>query len=195
MTYRTKAMAKIPYAGGDCDVETEGALASPDVTVFRCVNCSRPGRVPPSGLERCSLRPRVERPIPMHEVVLPCTGRLQPEHLLKAFEAGARAVCVIACAGDNCHYLEGSRRAERRVEYVRQLLDELGLGSERLMLFHLPGSAHEDMTLGWAPRDGSPARQLNEEELGLRLAAVYEKVIAKVDALGPNPLIQRNASV
>lgn len=187
-------MGEMPSATGDSDTEREGAVASPNVTVFRCVNCSRPGTVSPSGVERCPLQPRVEWPIPTHEVVLPCTGRLQPEHLLKAFEAGARAVCVIACAGDNCHYLEGSRRAERRVEYVRELLDEVGLGGERLMVFHLPGSAHEDMTLGCAPRDGSPGAQLSQEELGSRLAAIYEKVVAKLDALGPNPLGEGKAS-
>jgi F420-non-reducing hydrogenase iron-sulfur subunit len=169
-------------------MDTEGEVVSPDVIVFRCANCSRPGMVPEVAVERCPVEPRVEWPMPVREVVVPCTGRLQPEHLLKAFEAGARAVCVIACAGDNCHCLEGSRRAERRVDYVRELLDELGLGSERLMLFHLPGSAHEDMTLGWAPRDGSPGKQLSEEELASRLAAVCEKVMAKVNALEPNPL-------
>jgi hypothetical protein len=131
----------------------------------------------------------------MHEVVLPCTGKLQPEHLLKAFETGARAVCVIACAADNCHYLEGSRRAERRVEYVRELLDEIGLDSERLMLFHLPGSAHEDMTSGCTLAEGSTGTQLSQEELDSRLAAICEEVMAKLDALEPNPLSQGKATV
>lgn len=181
-------------AGGS-DTHTQEALASPDLTVFRCANCSRPGTVPRLTVERRPLQARLEWPISMHEVVLPCTGRLQPEHVLKALEGGARAVCVVACAGDNCHYLEGSHRAERRVEYVRELLDEVGLGSERLMLFHLPGSAHEDMTLGYAPREGSPGTQLSQEELGSRLAAICEKVMAKLDALEPNPLAQGEATV
>ena len=108
----------------------------------------------------------------MHEIVVPCTGKLQPEHLLKAFEAGADAVCVIACARDNCHYLEGSRRAERRVEYVRKLLDEIGLGADRLLVFHLAAS----------------------EELGSRLTAICEMVMAGLGALQPNPLRQDKAT-
>ena len=118
------------------------------VTLFICANSARPGIAPTSGrLQRPTPLP-VEWPFPAHEVVVPCTGKLQPEHLLKAFEAGADLVCIIACAEENCHYLEGSRRAKRRVEYVRSLLDELGIGGERLMIFHLPGSAREDMAAG-----------------------------------------------
>ena len=79
-----------------------------------------------------------------------CTGRLQPEHVLKAFESGARLVCVIACDEGNCHHLEGSRRCARRVEYLRGILDEVGLGRERLLLCHLPGTAAEDMALAAA---------------------------------------------
>jgi hypothetical protein len=120
----------------------------------------------------------------VHEVVLPCTGRLQPEHLLKAFEAGADAVCVITCARDNCHYLEGSQRAARRVEYVRELLDEIGLGGERLLVFHLAASGQED---------GPPGTQPNREESGSRLAGICQTVVAGLGALQPNPLRQDGA--
>jgi coenzyme F420-reducing hydrogenase delta subunit len=137
----------------------------------------------------------LQRPIVVHEVTLPCTGKLQPEHLLKAFEAGADAVCVIDCAGDNCQYLEGSRRAERRAEYVGNLLDEIGLGSQRLMVFHLGDSAQDHPTPGGAPPDLSPPTQLNQEELASRLAAIYETVAARLGALPPNPLRQDGSTV
>ena len=77
------------------DVQEAEPLASANVTVFRCVNCSRPGVAPPSAIGPRLSQPGLERPIAVHEVALPCTGKLQPEHLLKAFEAGADAVCVI----------------------------------------------------------------------------------------------------
>jgi nicotinamide mononucleotide adenylyltransferase len=131
----------------------------------------------------------------VHEIALPCSGKLQPEHLLKAFEAGADAVCIIACAGDNCHYLEGSRRAERRVEYVRQLLDEIGLDGERLMVFRLAASAQEDGTLGHVPKDPSPNTQLNREEPGSRVAEIRDMVMARLGALQPNPLGRGKAIV
>jgi len=110
-----------------------------------------------------------------------CTGKLQPEHLLKPFEAGSDAVCVIACEENNCHHLEGSRRVQRRVEYVAGLLDEVSLGGQRMMLFHLPGSAREDMFAD----DNTPAPP---EELGQQLRAVREKILARVESLTPNPL-------
>ena len=160
--------------------------ASLNVTVFRCVNSSRPG---------AEARRLPQWPVPVHEVALPCTGRLQPEHLLKAFEAGADAVCVITCAGDNCHYLEGSRRAERRVEYVRELLDEIGLGGERLLFFRLAASPEANTTLGRGPKGSSPDTQLNQEELGSRLAEVCERVMVGLGAVQPSPLRQDRASV
>jgi coenzyme F420-reducing hydrogenase delta subunit len=173
-----------------------GAVVLPSlrVTVFRCVNCSGPGAVRPSGNGDGHARAEVGWPIGVHEVALPCAGRLQPEHLLKAFEAGADAVCVITCAEDSCHYLEGSRRVERRIEYVRRLLDEIGLGGERLMVFHLTPSAQEQATLGHVPNGPWRGTQPNGEEDGSRLAEIGEMVVAGVGALQPNPLRQNGAT-
>ena len=173
---------------GDSDTATERALTSPSVAVFRCGNCSRPGALPPATTRARLSQPPIEWPVPVHEVAVPCTGKLQPEHLLKAFEVGVDVVCVIACDEDNCHYLEGSRRASRRVDYVRGLLDELGLGGERLLVFHLPGSAHEDMALASRPGEGPAAAQMDQEELSSRLAAISREVTAHLEALGPSPL-------
>ena len=108
------------------------STATAAVTVFLCANCA--GRTRPE-------IPDFGWPWPVKQVLLPCTGRLQPEHVLKAFEAGAELVCAVACEEDNCHYLEGSKRCARRVDYLRSILREIGLGGERLMLFHLPGTA------------------------------------------------------
>ncbi len=166
-----------------------GEPAHPHFAVFRCVNGSRSGTASAPGNGQRLSPPEPEWPLPVHEIALPCTGRLQPEHLLKAFEAGADAVCIIACAGDNCHYLEGSRRAERRVEYVRQLLDEIGLGGERLMVFPLADSAPADGTLGGVQEGSSRRAQLNGDEAGSR-AALCDMLIARLDALQPNPLGQ-----
>ena len=173
-------------AGHVAGAHGPGVLPSPRVTVFRCVNGSSPGTARESA-------PESEWPMAVHEIAFPCVGRLQPEHLLKAFEAGADAVCVITCAGENCRYLEGSRRAERRVQYVRDLLDEIGLGAERLLVFHLAASPQGDATLGHGPNGGSPSAQLNQEEAGVRLAEVREMVVAGLGALPPSPLRQGEA--
>jgi coenzyme F420-reducing hydrogenase delta subunit len=163
-----------------------GAAGSPlpAVTVFVCANCSRPGEAPSSaGRPRPNL-PDFAWPMPVREVLVPCTGRLQPEHVLKAFDSGTSLVCAIACQEDNCHYLEGSQRCARRVDFIRAILDAIGLGAERLMLFHLPGTAAEDMAL--AAGRHSPAR--SSEDLDARLAAIRERVMQALQALPRNPL-------
>ena len=117
------------------------------ITVFVCANCARPGKAPSSSGRVRPVVPDFNWPSPFKQVVVPCTGRLQPEHVLKAFESGASVVSVVACQDDNCHYVEGSRRCTRRIDYIRSLLNEIGLGEERLLLFHLPGSASEDLAM------------------------------------------------
>ena len=122
--------------------------------------------------------------MPVEQVLLPCTGRLQPEHVLKAFEAGADLVCAIGCREDNCHHLEGSRRCARRVDHVRSVLDEVGLGRQRLLFFTLPGSAAEDLALG----AGRPAPASGPGALAELVAAVRDQVVAEVEHLPPSPL-------
>jgi hypothetical protein len=104
--------------------------------------------------------------------------------VLKAFEAGAHLVCAIGCREDNCHHLEGSRRCARRVDHVRSILDEVGLGRERLLFFMLPGSAAEDLALG----AGMPAPPGGPVPLADLISAVGEEVTAQVERLSPTPL-------
>lgn len=156
----------------------------PAVTVFVCANCARPGVAPTSaGRPRPSV-PDFAWPWPVREVVVPCTGRLQPEHVLKAFDSGASLVCAVACQDDNCHYLEGSQRCARRVDYLRSILEEIGLGAGRLMLFHLPGTASEDMALAMGRH--SPAS--SSEDMDARLAAIRDRVLQALRDLPSNPL-------
>ena len=184
---------------GSSPVLEPAGPAAAQVTVFLCANSARGGVVPPAGVRLRPSLPPVQWPFSAKEIVLPCAGKIQPEHILKAFEAGADLVCVIACDGDNCHYLEGSHRAENRVEYVRLLLDELGLGRERLLLFHLPGSAREDMALGCAgvgqssglPPCNPGGLQDNTEDLARRLKSIAEEIAGKLKELGVTPLKEK----
>ena len=161
------------------------ANTSPSViVVFVCENGSRTGRMPTSGKR---FRPETSDfgwPFPVQEVVVPCAGRLQPEHLLKAFEGGADAVAVVCCEEGNCHHHEGNKRCRRRIEVVSSLLAEIGLGKDRLMLFHLPGSAVQDMALG----AGAAAPASVDATLGQKVAAVRDRFVAGVAALAPTPL-------
>lgn len=113
---------------------------------------------------------------------------------MKAFEAGADVVCVLACPEDGCHYLEGSQRLRRRAEYVRTLLDELGLGGERLMVFDLPVCTSHRVPRGTHRTDGSPDPQTGQDEYSSRLAAITDQVTAKLEAMQPNPLREATAT-
>ncbi len=153
-------------------------------TVFVCANCARPGQVPTSAGRPPPDVPDFQWPMSVQQILLPCTGRLQPEHVLKAFESGADVVCALGCQEDNCHYLEGSKRCARRVDHIRSILQEIGLGGERLLFFTLPGTAAEDMALG----AGEPAPAPNSPPVAALIAAIRDRVVAAIEVLPPSAL-------
>jgi F420-non-reducing hydrogenase iron-sulfur subunit len=63
---------------------------------------------------------------------IPCSGRLDPIHLLKALEEFADAAYVIGCPEGECRYFEGNARARKRVERTRDAIAQIGLERERL---------------------------------------------------------------
>jgi F420-non-reducing hydrogenase iron-sulfur subunit len=63
---------------------------------------------------------------------IPCSGRLEPVHLLRALEEFADAAFVITCPEGACRYFEGNHRAEKRVRRVRSIITEIGLEPERV---------------------------------------------------------------
>lgn len=74
---------------------------------------------------------------------LPCAGKLDVQYLVRAFEGLAAGVCVVACSEGACQHIEGSDRAEARVETVRRLLAEVGLEPGRVELCRVsPNDAH-----------------------------------------------------
>lgn len=73
-------------------------------------------------------------------VQVPCTGRVDGIHLLKAFEDGADAVFVLGCLEKNCYYDTGSIEGRKRVDYVKQMLIEVGIEKERLEMFNAASS-------------------------------------------------------
>jgi len=65
---------------------------------------------------------------------LPCSGRIDALHLLRALEAGADKVYVVTCPEGACHYREGNIRAKKRIAYAQSLIEEIGLERNRLEL-------------------------------------------------------------
>ena len=106
--------------------EIEGV--KPAITVFHCIKAL-------DGVESLALNNR--RDINLKSVKLPCSSMVKDIYLLRAFEAGADAVVVLTCPEGQCQYVDGNIRARKRVERLQKLLDEIGLGGEKLSLFNI----------------------------------------------------------
>jgi len=75
-------------------------------------------------------------------VKMACSSMTKDVHLLRAFEAGADAVLVLVCSPVGCRYAEGSIRAKKRVDYVKTILDEIGMDGRRLNIFNTMAKDH-----------------------------------------------------
>jgi F420-non-reducing hydrogenase iron-sulfur subunit len=63
-----------------------------------------------------------------------CSGRVEPDFVLKAFHEGADGVMICGCHPGDCHYLEGNTKAERRAALLATLLGQFGIEPERFKL-------------------------------------------------------------
>ncbi len=107
---------------------------------------------------------RLEYPTNIRIVRLLCSGRVDIIHLLRAFENGADGVYVAGCLEGDCHFLEGNIRAKKRVQFAKKLLDEIGIGSDRLEMFNMSAAQ------------------------GPTFAQVAKEMTERIRKLGPNPL-------
>lgn len=75
---------------------------------------------------------RLGYPSTVRIVRVPCSGRISPLFILKAFEQGADGVLVGGCHPGDCHFVSGNYYARRRWFVFRSLLDYLGIDSRRI---------------------------------------------------------------
>ena len=83
---------------------------------------------------------RQQYPSNLRIVRLPCTGKVDVNMILKAFLEGADGVMVAGCEIGSCHFIEGNKRAVKRVAYAKWLVQEAGINPERLEFFHIAAS-------------------------------------------------------
>ena len=132
----------------------------PELTLFTCNYCAYM-----AGDTAGSLR--VQYPANVKLVRLPCTGKIDVRYILSAFEHGADGVYIVACPIVTCHHVRGNERARSRVSLAKKVLDQIGLGSERLDIFFV--------SAGQGTMYAMKAREMTE----------------RVRKLGPNPLRER----
>jgi coenzyme F420-reducing hydrogenase delta subunit len=98
-----------------------------NITVFFCQQLDANQDINRRSLEK-ELGPRI-RFFP-----LPCSGRIEPLHLLSALESGADMVYLVTCPEGVCRYQEGNVHARKRLMYAQKLIEEIGLERERIEL-------------------------------------------------------------
>ena len=80
---------------------------------------------------------RLQYPPNVRIIRTPCTGRLEADYFMRAFEKGADGVLVAGCLEGGCHFIDGNLYARRRVNAVKKILKEIGLEPERLHMVNL----------------------------------------------------------
>jgi F420-non-reducing hydrogenase iron-sulfur subunit len=108
--------------------------AEPTVVAFCCHYCAY-AAADLAGSSRLQYPPNVRI------IRTPCTGRLEVDYFMKAFENGADGVLVAGCEEGSCHFKEGNLLAKRRVNYIRDLLSEAGLEAERLRMVNVSAAS------------------------------------------------------
>ena len=107
---------------------------------------------------------RLSYPSNVKIINVPCTGRVDILHLLKAIEDGADGVYVAGCLEGDCHYLTGNLKAKKRVAYVKKVLEDIGMEPERVEMYNLSAAQ------------------------GTRFAEIAREFTERILDLGPSPV-------
>jgi F420-non-reducing hydrogenase iron-sulfur subunit len=102
---------------------------------------------------------------------VPCSGKVGAIHIMRALQKGADGVYVAGCLEGDCHFKDGNVKAAKRVRYVKNLLDEIGIGGERVEMITVSAG------------------------MGERFAQTAIDFTEKIRKLGPNPVKTRLSNV
>jgi F420-non-reducing hydrogenase iron-sulfur subunit len=114
---------------------------------------------------------RLEYPANIKIIKVPCTGCMDVLTVLKAFENGVDGVFFFGCLEGSCHFVEGNFRAKKRLAYVKELLNECGIGGDRVAMFNTSAA------------------------MGVQFAQYANEVAERIRSLGPNPAVNARPSL
>lgn len=83
----------------------------------------------------------LHHPDSLRIIRIPCAGRVDVVHILRAFEKGASAVLVLGCEDGACHHITGNTRAKERVRHCEVLLKEIGIDGRPALMFGISPNA------------------------------------------------------
>ena len=107
---------------------------------------------------------RLSYPSNIKIIRVPCTGKVDILHILRAFEKGVDGVYAVGCMEGDCHFDSGNFRARKRVEQAQKILETIGVGGERVRMYNLSSSE------------------------GPRFAEIAVEMDERIRNLGPNPI-------
>ena len=107
---------------------------------------------------------RAQYPDSIRVILVPCTGRVDSDLVMRTFGRGADGVMIIGWYPHECDYETGNYFAYRQVEYLKEVLQSMGIDERRLMFGYCTAA---------------------EGQKFQREATEFDKVIRE---LGPNPV-------
>ena len=126
----------------------------PKIVAFLCRWCSYAG-ADLAGVSRLSYPPTTR------VILVPCSSRISPYHIIKALMEGADGVLVSGCHPGDCHYLTGNLLARRKFILLKRLLSYMGVAEQRVRFAWVSASEGEEF------------------------AALIKEITEKVKAVGP----------
>ena len=127
----------------------------PKIIAFCCNWCSY------SGADLAGTN-RLSYPAEVKIIRVPCSCRVNPLFILRAFQRGADGVILCGCHPGDCHYSTGNYHTRRRMTLLFSMLDYLGVENARTRV------------------EGVSAAE------GQRFVDVMNSFVAEVTALGEN---------
>ncbi|NPE08898.1 MAG: hydrogenase iron-sulfur subunit [Asgard group archaeon] len=138
-------------------VKNKDQTFEPNLLAFCCNWCSYAG-ADLAGLSRLKYPPNIRIIRTM------CSGRVDPQFVIDAFENGADGVLIAACHLGDCHYISQNYKTYKRVNLLHKLMDSFLIEKDRLRLEFI--SAGE----------------------GNKFADTVIEMVDKLRELGPSPL-------
>lgn len=136
----------------------------PKILVFACNWCTYAG-ADLAGLSRLQYPPNVRI------LRVPCSGRVNPQFVLRAFQRGIDGVLVCGCHPGDCHYTSGNYFTRRRYLLMKRMLEFMGTDPERFQIRWISGSE------------------------GPKFQEVITEATATIKAIGPNKKMRDDLTI
>ena len=107
--------------------ETLTKNPDPSIVLFLCRWCSGKG----ADLAGTS---RIHYPSNVLPIMVNCSSRIDPQHVVEAFLEGADGVLITGCHFGDCHYKNGNYKTYKRMALLKVLMEQVGVDPRRLRL-------------------------------------------------------------